>query len=83
MICESRRESVASMASDMLIYNRPYIILVATGDRAYVNLHPCLILTFFSAKMEAMKEQVGDTSHTPELESQGIVIHLYRYYYTW
>ena len=24
----------------MLIYNRPYIILVATGDRAYVNLHP-------------------------------------------
>ena len=25
----------------MLIYNRPYIILVATGDRAYVNLHPC------------------------------------------
>ena len=24
----------------MLIYNRPYIILVARGDRAYVNLHP-------------------------------------------
>ena len=37
-------ESVASRASDMLIYNRPYIILVATGDRAYVNLHPCCVL---------------------------------------
>ena len=31
---------VASRASDMLIYNRPYIILAATGDRAYLNLHP-------------------------------------------
>ena len=41
MICGSHRESVASRASDMLIYNRPYIILLATGDRAYVNLHPC------------------------------------------
>ena len=41
MICGSHRESVASRASDMLIYNRPYIIFVATGDRAYVNLHPC------------------------------------------
>ena len=40
MICRSHGESVASRASDMLIYNRPYIILVATGDRAYVNLHP-------------------------------------------
>ena len=40
MICGSHRESVASRASAMLIYNCPYIILVATGDRAYVNLHP-------------------------------------------
>ena len=32
----------------MLIYNRPYIILVATGDRAYVNLHPCDVLASVS-----------------------------------
>ena len=46
MICGSHKDSVASRASDMLIYNRPYIILVATGDRAYVNLHPWKITSF-------------------------------------
>ena len=74
-------ESVASRASDMLIYNRPYIILVATGDRAYVEFASlCSILNIWilsisdkqlwsyqDDKVLIWRKKIKDGRHDPDI----------------